>query len=185
MSVTARIIILVTMIMTYGSVYPPPAESSRTVNFMNAETEAKVKAAFIFNFTRFVSWKTKKADTPLRIAIFGSEKISKFLTTYIEEKNLSGAIAVISYDSPPLGSENINLLFIDHSKERFSSEIIKQLAGKDILTVSDIEDFAVQGGIIGMYNESGRIKLAINLTEANKSGLKISAKLLELARVIK
>ncbi|MCC6549078.1 MAG: YfiR family protein [Ignavibacteriaceae bacterium] len=152
---------------------------------MNADTEAKVKAAFIFNFTRFITWKSDKNDAPLRIVIFGSEKINAFLKAYVEEKNLSSQISVISVNTPPDGKENINLLFIDNSKERFSGEILRQLSGKNVLTVSDIEDFVLQGGIIGMYNEGGRIKLAINLSEANKSGLKISAKLLEVAKVIK
>lgn len=185
MKQTTKLLLLFIFAVCFGGSYLPLSGNARFEKVMNADTEAKVKAAFLFNFTRFVAWKPKKDDAPLRIAIFGSEKISSALESYIEEKNLSSQISVVYYDKTPSRNDEFDLLFIDFTKERYSQELLRQCSGKNILTVSDIDDFARQGGIIGMYNEGGRIKLTVNLSEANQAGLKISAKLLELAKVIK
>ena len=75
------------------------------------------------------------------------------------------------------------VLFIGRAESRWK-EILGQVRNMGVLTVSDRENFASQGGMVGFYNDSGRIRLEINRTVAQGANLKISAKLMELARSV-
>ena len=64
-------------------------------------------------------------------------------------------------------------------------ELLKNVKGSRVVTVSDIPDFSRQGGIVGFAIENGRVKIEINVNESKRAGLKFGAKLLEVARLIK
>ena len=75
-----------------------------------------------------------------------------------------------------------HVLFIGRSERRWH-DILGRLRG-NVLTISDADGFASAGGIVGFFSDSGRIKLDINPDAARQANLKISAKLLELARTV-
>ena len=63
--------------------------------------------------------------------------------------------------------------------------MVDEMKGASILTVGDGEDFARGGGVIGLFIEDGRMRFAINSDAAQRAGLRLSSKLLSLAKIVK
>jgi hypothetical protein len=75
------------------------------------------------------------------------------------------------------------VLFVSRSEVRWK-DILNQAHSSNVLTVSDLDDFARQGGIVGFYTDTGKVRLEINPAAARTANLKISSKLMELARSV-
>lgn len=145
-----------------------------------SDLEAKVKAAYLFHLTKFVDWPTLPANE-VRICVIGSETVG----------GMMGELSTRQVRNRPLKIEVDNLtnpaacqvLFIGRGDRRLA-EILRQVRGNGVLTVSDQDSFTRQGGMVGFYQEGGKIKLEINPETARAVNLRISAKLLEVARTV-
>jgi hypothetical protein len=150
--------------------------------------ELQVKAAFIYNFTKFVYWDAQEKDvmpTAITISVLDSDPIGDILENFSKDNSNDTPIIVkrVSAETNPV--TDCQLLFIMQSEQRRLPALLKQLEGTKILTVSDISEFARRGGMIGFILEDDRLKIEMNLNTINKAGLKISAKLIEIARIVK
>lgn len=158
--------------------YVPLAEGS--------ELETKVKAAYIYNFTKFVDWPGDEmtvAGEPIRICIIGNDPIRTLLGELSNREAKGRPLKIVRVkDINALPS--CNILYVSRSEQSQLPMILERLHGLPLLTVSDIPAFAQKGGIIGFINENNRIKVEINSRAARQAGLKISAKLLEISRVL-
>jgi hypothetical protein len=141
--------------------------------------EAKVKAAYLFHLTKFVDWPALPPDA-VRICVINADAVGGMLgeltNRQVQERPLKVEIDVAD-------PTRCQILFIGRG-ERRSSEILGRVRGASVLTVSDREDFARQGGIVGFYSDAGKLKLEINPEAARAANLKVSAKLLELSRKV-
>ncbi|MBV6513639.1 MAG: hypothetical protein FMNOHCHN_03174 [Ignavibacteriaceae bacterium] len=150
-------------------------------------TENKVKAAYVYNFTRFVNWTNpesgQKKET-IRIGILGSESIAELLKEAAAAQNKKNEIVVQSLDNSSFSPGDFDILYIDNTKKSELKNILAKTRGHQVLTVSDLELFTRMGGIIGFVKEDKRIKIEINLELAKKEKLQISAKLIEVARLV-
>jgi len=146
-----------------------------------------VKAAYIYNFTKFVYWQ-KGADTAqvnlVTIFIVGDDPIGDLLAGFSKKQASGQTIIVKKIGAESLDPASCQLLFIGRSEERQLPILLRQVEGTSVLTVSGISEFALQGGMIGFIVRDGRVKIEINLPAVNKAGLKISAKLLEIANLV-
>ncbi|MGZ8136548.1 MAG: YfiR family protein [Methylococcaceae bacterium] len=147
--------------------------------------EYKVKAAYLYNFTKFVSWAGDDFQT-FNICILGDDPFKDAIDP-IEKRSVFGkAIKVFRAD-------NLNVFrmtsYRPHCHILFiSSSIDNPLPFKEVantLTVGESKDFATLGGMIGFINKQDKIKLQINQQAVKRAGLKVSAKLLEVAEIIK
>jgi hypothetical protein len=144
------------------------------------DIEAKVEAAYLYHLTKFVDWPSLPANE-FRICVIGADAVGGMM------RDLSGRqvrdhrlkIEVDTLSDPAL----CQVLFIGRADKRLS-ELLKLVRGAGVLTVSDLADFARRGGMVGFYVEAGRIKLEINPEAARAAKLRISAKLLEVARTV-
>lgn len=151
------------------------------------DTESKVKAAYIYNFTKFVEWQSLAegaGSVPLRVCVLGTNSISGTLGE-IAALKVRGHPIELSYLSavadPVLQS---HVCVICNSEQGRLPVILKQLQGTGVLTVSDIPGFVERGGMIGFIKEGDRVKIEINLSAARQAGLEIGAELLEVARLV-
>jgi hypothetical protein len=144
------------------------------------EAEARTKAAYLHNFTKFVEWPNLVNDT-VHICVVGSEAIVNVLGE-IASRDLKGhALQIWSgLDDPQI----CQILFISRVEKNLST-LMDQVRGNDVLTVSDMDGFARQGGGIGFYAEGGQIKLEINPEVTRNAHLRINAMLMEIARVVR
>lgn len=149
--------------------------------------ESKLKAAFIYNFAKFVEWPASAAndttDQPFVIGILGDDRVIKELMA-IEDKTVKGKKLRVKTLSNTKRINGCHVIFISASEENNLITILNALKNKDILTVSDINNFIEKGGIIGFVRMENKIRFDINIKAAEKSGLKIRSDLLSLARKI-
>jgi PPE-repeat protein len=146
-----------------------------------------VKAAFLFNFTKFVEWPESSFESPqapIVIGIIGDSPFGDSLTRIVAGQKAQGrGIEIIRYRRGD-DLRRCNVLFISDSERQRSAQILASLQPASILTVSDMDGFAEAGGAIQFVIQDNRVRFIVNLDAATQSKLRASAKLLALARVI-
>ena len=139
----------------------------------------KIKAVFLFKFFDYVSWPTADEDDKT-LCTYGPHPFGKNLS-YIAKMQNGGNTKVISIPSlDQAGKCNVLYIHDNTSKKQLSNTSMK-----NTLIVSSSNDSLENGGVISMVEKSGRIRLYINLKEAEKKKLKISSRLLDIAEVLR
>lgn len=149
------------------------------------DLEAKVKVAYIYNFTKFIEWPGDGAagGEPVRICVIGTDPIRTMLGE-LTSREVKGRPLKIVRIKELSALAPCHLLFVSRSEESLVPLILQRLQGTHVLTVSDIPRFAQRGGMVNFVTEKDRVKIEINQRAVRQAGLKISAKLLEIARVV-
>lgn len=159
--------------------YRVAAQSSREYN---------TKAVFLYNITGFVEWPNGalgNSDTPFVIGILGNDPFQSAIDKAVASEKVKGHPIVVQRFQSVRDLKACNLLFISNTESGTLKEILAALPAKNILTVSDIPDFATSGGIIGFVAKENKIKLQINLAASKEADLNISSKLLHLAEIVR
>jgi hypothetical protein len=147
-------------------------------------TEYQIKAAFLFNFAKFVEWpKTAfaAATSPIVIGILGENPFHDDLARVIRNKTIDDHPLVIKEFPSLAEAANCHILFISSSEKKRLPEILAALKGASVLTVGEMDRFAEAGGMINFFLEGTKIRFQINKDAATSAGLKISSKLMSLA----
>jgi hypothetical protein len=147
-------------------------------------TEYQVKAAFLFNFAKFVEWPPHafaSGTSPLVIGILGENPFHEDLARTILNKTIDRHPLEINEVRSPTQATNCHILFISTSEKERLPEILKGLKGANVLTVSETERFIDAGGMINFVLQGTKIRFQINKDAAASAGLKISSKLMSLA----
>ena len=151
----------------------------------NGPTEYQVKAAFIYNFARFVEWPTQSfadASSPMVIGLLGDNPFGKNMDAFIAGKEINGHPLQFKELASPAEAVNCQILFISKSEKSRLPNILAGLSTASVLTVSDLDNFADKGGMIYLFlDDQRRVRFQIDNDTAKKAGLTISSKLLELA----
>jgi hypothetical protein len=149
--------------------------------------EYQVKAAFLFNFAKFVEWPPSgfsDASAPLRICVFGQDPFGQELRNITNEKTVNGRKLQVDQVSDLQHARSCHILFIARSGTTSVTQIVEGLRGASVLTVGDSKGFAEQGGMINFVLENDRVQFEVNRKAAEHSGLKISSKLLSVAKLV-
>jgi hypothetical protein len=148
--------------------------------------EYEVKAAFIHNFAKFIEWPAsafEKADSPLRIGILGEGPINAPLMG-MRGKQVQNRSLEITRVRRINDLRQYHIVFVNPSEKGRTRSILRALKGTGILTIGDFEGFAEQGGALNFYLEEGKVRFEINDCAARRENLKVSSKLLRLARIV-
>jgi YfiR/HmsC-like len=147
-------------------------------------TEYGLKAVFLYQFCRFMEWPRSAFSSPkepLTIGILGKDPFGPLLNE---------AIAGESYHDRPIRIEhyrdvseirNCQLLFVSRSEAGNTASIVAAVAGKNIVTVGETEQFVDNGGMIALTAEQNHVKLRMNLAMLRKANVEVSSKLLRIA----
>ena len=146
--------------------------------------EYEVKAAFLYNFAKFVEWPGGPAGKTIVIGILGSDPFGAVIDFTFEDKVIAGKRFEIRRFQRIDQLQVCHVLFISDSEQKNFGRILEAVRGMPVLTVSDARDFVSAGGVIELVLEDSKIRFDINLSEAKNSGLRISAQLLQLARKV-
>ena len=147
-------------------------------------TEYQIKAAFLFNFAKFVQWPPQAfadANSPMIIGVLGQNPFHEDLARTIRNKTIDDHPLVIKEFNSLVEVTNCHILFISTSEKRRLPQIFEGLNGANVLTVGETERFTESGGIINFVLEGTKIRFQINESAAKAAGLKLSSKLLSLA----
>ena len=152
----------------------------------DAHSEYQVKAAYLFNFLKFVQWPEDAFADPLApivIGIVGDDPFGDVLPQVITGKTVQGRDLVIRKYRAGESMRGSHILFINASEKKRIPQLLSSLRGSSVLTVADMDGFLDEGGMIQFLLENDHVRFAINLDAATRARLKISSKLLSVARV--
>ncbi|MGD0909925.1 MAG: YfiR family protein [Candidatus Acidiferrales bacterium] len=148
--------------------------------------EYQVKAAYLFNFLKFVEWPDDAFSdslAPFVIGIAGDDPFGESLPQVIIGKTVQGRDLVIRKYHAGENMRGCHILFIDASEKKRLPQLVAGLKGSSVLIVSDMARFLNDGGMIQFLSENNRVRFAINVDATGRANLKVSSKLLSLARV--
>lgn len=148
----------------------------------------QVKAAFLFQFTHFVEWPEgsfASSDEPLTICIVGNNLIEKELNKIVRAKQAGTRTIRVEGHASDSAFTDCHILFVDESRSKRLATIIEKLRGKPTLTVGDESAFTKKGGVLRLYEKAGRLSIEINTDAAERASLRISSKLLSLAKLVR
>jgi hypothetical protein len=156
-------------------------------------SEYAVKAAYLFNFVKFVNWPDKVYDDDngtIVIGILGDDPFGDTLDDMANKRVINEhSILIRRFESFDEGQaeqlRKCHILFICYSEKTHLPEILRVLKGAPVLTVSEIEKFPLLGGMILFDQEGQRITLAVNPKAAQRAKVEISSKLLQVSKVFK
>jgi hypothetical protein len=149
--------------------------------------EYPVKAAFLYHFVEFVEW-PQASPLPaatVTIGVLGRDPFGDVLDKAVLEKVAAGRTLVIRRFASASALERCEILFISSSEMAHLPEILARLQGAPVLTVGEADRFARRGGMIGFFFEDNRVRLEVNRAAVEKAGLRVSSKLLAVARLVK
>lgn len=151
-----------------------------------AVSEYQVKAAFLYNFTKFVEWPDHSlaTNTPFVIGIVGNDPFGATLDEVVKSGLAHGRPLQVKRlkKSDPLG--DCQILFVSRSETEHLASLLKELDRQPVLTVGDEVGDAARGIMINLVVVKGSVKMEINLQHAEEARLQISSKLLGLAKIV-
>src|SRR4030067_1750304 len=142
-------------------------------------SEYQVKAAFLYNFTKFVEWPTTDTKEVIILGVFGEDPFSAALNE-IEGKIIKGKKLVVNRVKSVKNLTGCHILFISKSEKNNLDQILLTLKGSHNLTVGDTDGFTQKVLIINFYIEQDKVRFEINVKAAKRAGLGISSNLLKL-----
>jgi hypothetical protein len=153
----------------------------------NKPTDYQVKAAYLYNFGRFIEWPpavTARNDA-FNVCILGQDPFGKNLDTTLAGESIAGKHVVAKRISNAEESTDCQILFLSSEEAGHMKQIMDALDKAAILTVSDIPKFSQRGGMIQFVLEGNRIRFEVNLTATQHAGLVLSSELLKVAAAVR
>jgi hypothetical protein len=150
-------------------------------------TPAQVEAVFLFNFTQFVDWPSQTfADpsSPIVIGVLGSDPFGAALDEVVRGEVVKGHPLVVHRAQHIEELADCQILFISRSERARLEPILATLKGRNVLSVSDLDEFANEGGMICFFLVDNKVRLRVNLEATKTAGLTLSSKLLRFAQIV-
>lgn len=149
-----------------------------------APTEYQIKAAFLFNFAKFVEWPQDAfaaPNSPLVIGVLGDNPFGADLERTVKGKAINSHAFVVKDLHSPAEGTNCEIVFVCTSEKQRLPAIISCLKSNCVLTVGEMDGFTESGGIINFVIRANKVRFEINDDAAKNARLKISSKLTSLA----
>lgn len=165
-----------------------PVLAVRHARGEDASIEYEVKAAFLYNFAKFVEWPSTAfatADAPLVFCIQGRDPFGGRLERVVNDRTANARRIEVRKQLAGAPVDGCHLVFVPESEERSVARLLQpvELAQEaPVLTVGESGRFAEAGGMIRLLVEEGRVRFDINAGVAERAGLRLSSQLLKLAR---
>jgi hypothetical protein len=147
--------------------------------------EYQVKAAFLLNFTKFIDWPQtafETPDSPFAICVLGEDPFGSALDQIVAGEAVKGRRLIVQRIKQAPQPKACQILFVARP-EGDTRRIVAEL-GIGVLTIGDRESFIYEGGMISFQIENRRVRFGINRTNAENAGLRLSSKLLSVARPV-
>jgi hypothetical protein len=148
-------------------------------------SETEVKAAYLYNFAKFVEWPAEafsSESAPIQLAVFGDEEFGNKLKSLLVEKKAHGRSFEVKTISTAQEAKNFHMVFVAGPENRRTAQILEATRKSPVLTVGEGEPFLDAGGMISLVLEDAQVKFEVNPEAAQKVKLEISSKALRLAK---
>lgn len=149
-------------------------------------TEDQIKAAYVLNFARFVDWPPEafKGDSGFNFCALGRSRMADELAADIQGKNINGRAIAFHYLKNPDDSLNCQVIVVSGNSTKQQQKLLGIQSGRPVLLVGEFAGFARAGGTMDFIVENGKVMFEVNLAAADEAHLKLSSKLLSLARIL-
>jgi hypothetical protein len=148
--------------------------------------EYKVKAAFLYKFASYIEWPAQvfeRPQSPIVIGVAGADAVSDELAQVVTGRSIGGRPVEVRKLGRGAPLNGLQILFVGRS-DRSSSDVLAAARGKPVLTVTESEDAFALGSMINFVIVDDRVRFDVALREAEISNLKVSARLLRVARKV-
>lgn len=150
--------------------------------------EYRVKAAFILHFAELAEWPletTNASDSAFKICVMGNDPFHGALEESMEGKSMGAKPIRVHHPREFRDVLACHVLFVAETESRRVSALLDEAKDAPVLTIGDSEDFVLQnGGMIGFCLENNKVRFDVNVVAANRAHIKISSRLLLLAKVV-
>jgi hypothetical protein len=164
-------------------VVPAPAADGQ----LPAEIEYQIKASFVYTVAKFVDWPQgsfPSAEAPLTLGVLAqSEAVSDAIAAALKGKRVHDRPLVVRHIPDPRRAHDCQILYVGGGAPP-GADRIGRAANTGVLTVGEGQDFAREGGILGLTLQESMVQFEVNIEAAQKAGLVISSKILRLGRVV-
>jgi YfiR/HmsC-like len=170
-----------TTVLILGLIFAP---ALRDFAHGSGPSEYQIKAAFLYNFAKFVNWPPRafgSPTSPIIIGVLGKNVFGDDLEDTIRDKTVNNRPFQFKEFRSVQAATNCEILFISPSEKSQLPKILKGLLGTSVLTVGETDHFTEAGGMINFVIENDEVHFQINNEAAREAGLTISSKLLRLA----
>jgi hypothetical protein len=172
------------MVMSCGMLLPVP-------NSLYAQSasapEYSVKAAFLYNFAKFVDWpggSLPENSSVLNLCVMENSPLGMAVES-VQGNTVKGRKIVVNYINKPRDTSSCQIIFVGSSDKKHMRTLLNSVSGKNVLTVGELEGFAKRGGIINFIIVDNKVSFEINVDAAKRAGLTISSQLLKLAEIVR
>jgi hypothetical protein len=169
------------LIVLLGTIAPDPAHGQKV-------DEYQLKAAYMYNFAKFVDWPAQTFHSPVQPIVFcvlGQTPLSRALGDELEGKIVDRRPLVFRQLTDSKQAAQCQVLFVGAPDKKPLRQILDEVKPFNLLTVGEVEGFTNQGGVIRFVLDDGRVRLEFNLDAADDARLRISSKLLSLGKIIR
>lgn len=173
---------LVVLACVCGAAMPEVAQAVES-----EASEAAVQAAYLFNFARFTEWPAAafaSKTAPLNYCLLGRREALASAMASLNERPVQGHPLRFSQPERAEDAKACHLVFLADPDARHRAQALQALSGLPTLTVSDVDGFTQDGGMIRLLRVGSRLRFEINRAPTQKAGLRLSADLLNLATAV-
>ena len=152
-----------------------------------APTEYQLKGAFLFNFAKFIDWPAAafaNNQSPLTLCILGRDPFGRDLDETVQGQSMGNRAFSVRRIGQAPRDHSCQILFVSLSESSRFEQIVNAVRNLPILTVGEDQEFIRASGMIGFVVEDNKIRFEINLDVAERAGIKLSSKLLKLAKTV-
>lgn len=151
----------------------------------SAVSEEQLKAAFLYNFVRYIEWPAtafEKETSPITIGVFGNDAFANTLSTLLKEKKAHNRSFVVKKFKDVSDTTGVQIVFIAKDENRKTAAIADATRKGPVLLVGEAEDFLDNGGIINVVTDNKQLRFDVHVGNAEQNKLTVSSHLLRLAR---
>lgn len=152
--------------------------------FQQEAAEYDLKAAFIYNFTKFIDWSAYLKEDDFTIGVIGNSKIISSLNVIAQSSRVNEKKIVIKQFAKAEDIDFCHILFIPHDTPILLQSILTKAAVKGTLIISEKEGYAKKGTCLNFVILNNKLKFEANMNAFNTADLKAGSQLLKLAIVI-
>jgi len=147
-------------------------------------SEYAVKAAYIYNFVRYVEWPAAaraRDASAVHVCVLGDDPFGPVLDRTLADKTVDGRRLVARRCATLADAAGCDLVFVPAGEEFRAEAVVRLAETSGMLTVGESADFAERGGMIRLLRDGEHVRFAINLGAIERAGLKMSSEVLKLA----
>ena len=173
-----RLLVLVCV----GVSFCAPVASAQTPD----DVELQVKAAFVYQFTRYVEWPAGALGpgAPFSVCVVAQTSVRQAIEQVLEGERVDGRPIRLTTPATPDAAKSCQLLYIESKSMAQGEPMLGAVHRSPVLTISDAAEFAENGGHIQLLRDGTRVRFDLNQTSARECGLTLRSQLLRVARTI-